>query len=84
LDYRTKIDWFGTVRGRIGYVWGNGNVMSYLTGGLAYGRVDIHGTSTVSGTVSDTGGSVFNTQAFDNSHVNRPWMCNATSDPVAE
>jgi outer membrane immunogenic protein len=32
-DYTTKIDWFGTVRGRIGYVWGNGKVMSYLTGG---------------------------------------------------
>src|SRR6516165_1754793 len=41
LDYATKIEWFGTVRGRIGYVWGNGNVMSYLTGGLAYGRVDL-------------------------------------------
>ena len=33
LDYGTKIDWFGTVRARVGYVWGNGNVLSYLTGG---------------------------------------------------
>jgi outer membrane immunogenic protein len=24
LDYTAKIEWFGTVRGRIGYVWGNG------------------------------------------------------------
>jgi outer membrane immunogenic protein len=24
LDYQTKIDWFGTVRLRAGYVWGNG------------------------------------------------------------
>src|SRR5215469_16884022 len=45
-DYTTKIDWFGTVRARIGYVWGNGNVMSYLTGGLAYGEVKINGTNT--------------------------------------
>src|SRR5262249_50032259 len=29
LDYQTKIEWFGTVRGRLGYVWGDGNVMSY-------------------------------------------------------
>jgi outer membrane immunogenic protein len=39
-----KIDWFGTVRGRIGYVWGNGNVLSYVTGGLAYGRVELDGS----------------------------------------
>jgi outer membrane immunogenic protein len=32
-NYTTKIEWFGTVRGRIGYVWGNGNVLSYVTGG---------------------------------------------------
>jgi outer membrane immunogenic protein len=38
LDYQTKIDWFGTVRARIGYVWGNGNVMSYLTGGAGLRR----------------------------------------------
>jgi outer membrane immunogenic protein len=39
-NYATKIEWFGTVRGRIGYVWGNGDVMSYLTGGagLRQGR----------------------------------------------
>jgi hypothetical protein len=34
LDCQTKIDWFGTVRPRIGYVWGNGQVMTYVTGGL--------------------------------------------------
>jgi outer membrane immunogenic protein len=41
-NYTTQIDWFGTVRLRIGYVWGNGEVMSYVTGGLAYGEVKIH------------------------------------------
>jgi outer membrane immunogenic protein len=48
-NYTTQIDWFGTVRGRIGYVWGNENVMSYVTGGLAYGKVALQGTSAVSG-----------------------------------
>jgi outer membrane immunogenic protein len=70
LNYQTKIDWFGTVRGRLGYVWGNGDVMSYVTGGLAYGKVDVEGTSTI-------GAGDFNpfsvTQAFGHSHVNTGW-----------
>jgi outer membrane immunogenic protein len=57
-DYTTNIDWFGTVRGRIGYVWGtNGDVLTYVTGGLAYGEVKINGTSTVSGSFAPSGGS---------------------------
>ena len=33
------------VRGRIGYVWGtNGDVLTYVTGGLAYGEVKINVT----------------------------------------
>src|SRR5262249_13507749 len=30
--YTTQIDWFGTVRARLGYVWGNGEVLTYVTG----------------------------------------------------
>jgi outer membrane immunogenic protein len=71
-DYTTKIEWFGTARVRIGYVWGNGNVMSYLTGGLAYGRVDIGGTSTISGHAGDTPFSV--SQAFSHNDVNIGWV----------
>jgi len=52
INYQTKIDWFGTVRGRIGYLFGDGTVMTYVTGGLAYGKVDLEATSTVSGTVA--------------------------------
>jgi outer membrane immunogenic protein len=74
-NYTTQIDWFGTVRLRIGYVWGNGEVMSYVTGGLAYGEVKINGTNTVSGEFEfgpvDSLGSV--TRAFDHSHVNTGW-----------
>jgi outer membrane immunogenic protein len=33
----TKIDWFGTLRGRIGYAWDN--VLVYGTGGAAYGDI---------------------------------------------
>jgi outer membrane immunogenic protein len=35
--YSTKTDWFGTVRGRIGL--NSGPVLSYFTGGYAYGNV---------------------------------------------
>jgi outer membrane immunogenic protein len=48
-NYTTRIDWFGTVRGRIGYVWGDGAVMTYVTGGLAYGKIELDATSAVSG-----------------------------------
>jgi outer membrane immunogenic protein len=36
------VDWFGTVRGKLGYAVGNWLI--YGTGGLAYGRVDASGT----------------------------------------
>jgi hypothetical protein len=26
-NYEAKIDWFGTVRGRIGFLWGDGAVL---------------------------------------------------------
>ena len=80
-NYTTQIDWFGTVRGRIGYVWGDGAVMSYLTGGLAYGEVKINGTNTVSffcGICSNAAGapgaagSV--SQTFGHSQVNTGWV----------
>jgi outer membrane immunogenic protein len=83
LDYQTKIDWFGTVRGRIGYVWGNGNVMSYLTGGLAYGEVKINGTSTSSGTNDDE--PPFSvTRAFGHSQVNTGWVLGYGTEGVID
>jgi outer membrane immunogenic protein len=79
LDYQTKIDWFGTMRGRIGYVWGNGEVMSYVTGGLAYGEVKIDGTNTVSGRCTPCGvflpALTFSvSQPFSRSQVNTGWV----------
>ncbi|HEU4804812.1 MAG TPA: outer membrane protein [Nitrobacter sp.] len=38
IQYNQKLDWFGTVRGRIGLV--NGPTLTYLTGGYAYGNVN--------------------------------------------
>ncbi|OAI30142.1 hypothetical protein A1351_09550 [Methylosinus sp. R-45379] len=34
----TRTDWLGTVRGRLGYIWGP-SFLIYATGGLAYGGV---------------------------------------------
>jgi outer membrane immunogenic protein len=39
-----SIDWYGTVRGRLG--WATGPVMFYGTGGLAYGRTNVNSTLT--------------------------------------
>ncbi|MDR3469861.1 MAG: outer membrane beta-barrel protein [Xanthobacteraceae bacterium] len=38
LSVNQKLDWFGTVRGRVGLA--TGPVLSYVTGGLAYGGVN--------------------------------------------
>ncbi|WP_029074035.1 outer membrane protein [Kaistia adipata] len=35
----TNVDWFGTLRGRIGYAWDN--LLVYGTGGAAYGDVEV-------------------------------------------
>ncbi|HVV42842.1 MAG TPA: outer membrane protein [Nitrobacter sp.] len=38
VQYNQKIDWFGTVRGRVGLA--TGPVLTYLTAGYAYGNVN--------------------------------------------
>jgi outer membrane immunogenic protein len=77
-SYSTQIDWFGTVRARLGYVWGNGEVLSYVTGGLAYGEVKVNGTNAVSGPASSGGCecrfTFSQTQTFGQSHVNTGWV----------
>ena len=47
------------MRARIGYLFGDGAVLTYVTGGLAYGEVKINGTNTVSGTFSIPGTGSF-------------------------
>ncbi len=43
ISNTTKIDWFGTTRGRIGFA--SGRWLAYATGGVAYGRVKTNGVA---------------------------------------
>lgn len=45
LNYRTSLDWFGTLRGRAGYA--ANNTLIYFTGGLAFGGLRQHGEDNV-------------------------------------
>ena len=46
-NYTDKLEWFGTVRGRVGYAMGTtGNWLPYVTGGWAFGHGTISGTGT--------------------------------------
>ena len=47
LNFNQRLDWFGTVRGRVGLA--TGPVLSYVTGGWAYGSVKTTLTETVFG-----------------------------------
>jgi len=51
----TKIDWFGTLRGRFGLA--ADQFLFYGTGGLAYGRVQTAGLAAFNATFSDSSGS---------------------------
>jgi outer membrane immunogenic protein len=50
ISYTDKLKWFGTVRGRVG--WASDRWLAYLTGGWAYGRGEISGTSTAAATTT--------------------------------
>jgi outer membrane immunogenic protein len=52
-----KIDWFGTVRARWGYLITD-NLLTYSTGGLAYGRIDRSGNYANNGTVIGFGNAL--------------------------
>lgn len=43
--FSQSIDWFGTVRGRVGLA--TGPVLTYVTGGYAYGRVNTSSTAAI-------------------------------------
>jgi outer membrane immunogenic protein len=68
----SKIDWYGTVRGRAG--WAAGQVLFYGTGGLAYGRVGLNSTFTAAGGVTTTA---------DASTVRAGWVAGAGVDYMA-
>jgi len=43
MSFEERIKWFGTLRGRLGYLPSE-NLLAYITGGFAYGRVDRSGS----------------------------------------
>jgi outer membrane immunogenic protein len=47
-QYQARIDWFGTVRGRVGYA--ADQILLFATGGMAYGRVSVSGTNSFTDT----------------------------------
>ena len=50
IVYHDRLDWFGTLRGRIGWALGErSNWLPYITGGLAYGQGTISGGGTAGG-----------------------------------
>lgn len=55
IAYSDKLDWFGTVRGRLGYAFERW--LPYVTGGWAYGNGEINGTATVGGVATSFSGS---------------------------
>jgi outer membrane immunogenic protein len=78
-----KIEWFGTVRGRIGATF-TPTFLAYVTGGLAYGEV--RATDTVAGTnVTNPGGQGVNggtiltpvAASFSNSSTRAGWTVGA-------
>ncbi len=72
LTYEDKLDWFGTVRGRIGYASGDqGRWLPYITGGLAYGENKISGT----GSLGSAGGAI--PVAFSQSKTDIGWTIGA-------
>jgi outer membrane immunogenic protein len=76
-NYETKIEWFGTARARLGYVFDR-RILLYATGGLAYGRVSISGTS------SDIfQGTTLSSAAFSHAGVNTGWTVGGGIEGVA-
>jgi outer membrane immunogenic protein len=74
---RHKIDWFGTVRGRLGY--STGPSLFYITGGLAYGDAQRSGNVVGTTTSVFSPGRVVNSFAgsYDRSTVKTGWTIGA-------
>jgi outer membrane immunogenic protein len=54
--YTEKLQWLGTLRGRVGYA--AGGLLVYGTGGLAYGQVSMNGSATLDGLFTGTSASM--------------------------
>ncbi len=72
----TRLDWFGTVPGRVGYTTGaTGDLMWYGTAGYAYGQFKTSVTQSSTGTIAVAGAAVpaatFTSAAAFNASQNR-------------
>jgi outer membrane immunogenic protein len=78
--YEANIDWFGTVRGRLGYLV-NEQTLLYGTGGLAYGEVKLSGSTIVHAALTDIFNGAFpfppGATAFSESEINVGWTAGA-------
>jgi outer membrane immunogenic protein len=59
FTYTDKLDWFGTVRGRLGLAQ-QGRWLPYVTGGWAYGHSALNGSSTGNIVSTFSGSKVYN------------------------
>ena len=55
ITYEDKLNWFGTVRGRVGYAFDRW--LPYLTGGWAFGHGEINGSRTTGAVTTTFSGS---------------------------
>jgi len=65
----SQILWFGTVRGRVGWLY-TPQIMVYATGGLAYGKVDVSGNFSGSAPGNPNNPHVW---GFNQSAINTGW-----------
>ena len=74
----TKMDYFGTVRGRLGYAWDR--TLVYATGGFAYGQVETSGAFNNAGNVVQFAGSTRDTKTgyTVGGGIEHAWMGNWT------
>lgn len=65
----SSIDWFGTVRGRVGYLVSD-NLLVFGTGGLAYGQVSVSTTTNAAVSVSKGNGFAPGSTSANQSKIN--------------
>lgn len=73
IDNQTRderLDWFGTVRGRVGFV--NSGLLWFATGGLAYGHINFKGADSLPFTVIGVG-TATPAGSFDSSQTKIGW-----------
>lgn len=79
-SYNTKLSWFGTLRGRVGFAWDR--LLVYATAGFAYGQVTLAGVTEDNGYTQTSGllapPRPFGAAAgFSTSKVNTGWTAGA-------